>query len=305
MEQEVANEEHVQAALEMFVAFYNNGEFSKIAALLTEKPKATFIGTGDQEFITGRKNILKHWIEEPRDGQEPLRLAIAGSTEFGFHGDVVCLVTRLNLENAQTGETVSEMRLSGYVVCQEGVWKWASIHLSTPDPTQDQNQQYPSGVHEPQRKHDIDVDHIDLDDLPVAMKSMSGFSRDDFVQLILTATATERDAILEKLGPPTPDRKILKVTLAHEQDVYLGTFGNFGAIVTQCPDELMAEDASEVAFYRVLDKWTPKALVMFGRAVLNPRVTDRAGAFLVAPSSSPTWSTRMSAGGHRLYGRQT
>lgn len=283
----------VTQALHWFVDGYNNQEFDKLNDLLTtepEGPNATFIGTGANEYKVGRDNIIEHWRSEPRPKSGGPKLVPFGKIEMGLHGNVVCLVTLLHLEQEHS-ETI-EMRLSGYLVRQESTWRWASIHLSTPDPTQGDNGAFPQVR---VGSFPANVESVSLEDLEGSEK---GDSRQ--LQLIITATPTELDAVLRLLGP-SQSGKIQSVALESEQEVFLGTFGNFPAIVTQCGEERGWEDSSEITLYRVLNHWEPKGVAVLGRAVPNPRQKEQVGEYLIA-RELVRLGVRIDSEGRRDYG---
>jgi hypothetical protein len=267
----------VRAALYWFAAGYQNGEFDILRELLTEDPKATFIGTGANEYKIGRDEIIEHWRNERIKNSLDFKLEPDDQIEMGFHGNVVCVVTRIYITYGENPPV--ETRCTGYVIRQSKIWKWASIHLSTPDQTQGD-----SPIPKPELTKNVvaKFQPVSLDELERSGE-IDAKAPSRPLQLIITATQTERDAVLQKLES-SPSDPLKFFTLDSEQEVFLGTFGGLPALVTQCSEGSGWEDSSEIALYRVLTHCKPQAVAVLGRAVRNPQSKHHTGQFLIAES---------------------
>lgn len=99
--------------------------------------------------------------------------------------------------------------------------------------------------------------------------------------VIMTATDVESEAVGYLLKPYPRRRKVLKVTCGSET-YFLGKFGEYKAVLTQCEMGSNSQGSSTLATEQALRVWKPKVIIMVGIAFGKTPTKQRFGDVLVA-----------------------
>lgn len=99
--------------------------------------------------------------------------------------------------------------------------------------------------------------------------------------VIMTVTDVEKGSILEFLKPYPRRQKVLKI-FSESETYYLGKFGTFKTVVTQCRMGSTGQGSSILATEQALRKWNPKAIIMVGIAFGKDETKQNIGDVLVA-----------------------
>ena len=99
--------------------------------------------------------------------------------------------------------------------------------------------------------------------------------------VLLTATDTERDAVLRRLDPFLNRRSVLK-GFSEQETYYLGKFGAFLTAVTKCRMGSLDSGAATLATQHAQRVWRPRAIVMVGIALGKDPTKQKIADVLVA-----------------------
>jgi nucleoside phosphorylase len=99
--------------------------------------------------------------------------------------------------------------------------------------------------------------------------------------VIMTATEVERDAVLRRLGPLPPRRKIVTGFVGPET-YFVGRFGEFNVVVTKCRMGSAGPGSATLAADQAQRIWRPRAIIMVGIAFGKDPTKQRYADVLVA-----------------------
>lgn len=102
----------------------------------------------------------------------------------------------------------------------------------------------------------------------------------DFV--IVTATPIELKAVVRLLEPYVPEEPLLFRNYTRWGTYYLGKFGYYKTVVTQCRMGTRDERGAGFVTQKALEIWKPKAVIMVGIAFGKSSTEQRIGDVLVA-----------------------
>ncbi len=105
--------------------------------------------------------------------------------------------------------------------------------------------------------------------------------------VIMTATEVELYAVVKYLNPYPEKEKVLQVSHNNGETYYLGKFGEFITVVTQCQMGSVGQGSATLATERALNTWNPRAIIMVGIAFGKDPSKQKIADVLVASAIIP------------------
>jgi len=228
----------VREKIQAFLTAYEHANVKALADLFSENDPH-YVGTGAHEFQYGQIDILNQFksdFEQSRPEQRVMRLGeVIVSPQLGLIG---CLA---RLEYCPEAGTVP-MRVSGFLVHEADEWRWASMHFSFPAAEQSPGDSIPLPPSS-----------------PIAIEALrKQFGRESVDLLWIAESEVARNAVLK--GLRACDGESIWRIDGPGGDDYLGRFGAFDIVLTQC-------SAGENQVEQTLERWNPKLVVISGVAL--------------------------------------
>jgi nucleoside phosphorylase len=104
---------------------------------------------------------------------------------------------------------------------------------------------------------------------------------DEIDLVIMTATDVERDAVLRRLNPLPPRRKVLTGFVGPET-YFVGRFGELNAVMTKCRMGSAGPGSATLAADQAQRIWRPRAIIMVGIAFGKDQTKQQYADVLVA-----------------------
>src|SRR6185436_5343764 len=114
--------------------------------------------------------------------------------------------------------------------------------------------------------------------------------------LLLTATQTERDAVLESLKPLLDERCVLRI-FSGAQTYYVGRLGSVDVVLTTCRAGSQPRDGSALVTHEAIGRVRPRAVLAVGMAFGGYTEKLRIGDILVSTHLIPYEPSRKQPGG--------
>ena len=114
--------------------------------------------------------------------------------------------------------------------------------------------------------------------------------------LLLAATLTERDAVLERLRPSHDEDRVLRV-FADKQTYYVGRLGSVDVVLTTCRAGSQPRDGSNLVTYEAIRLSRPRAVVAVGIAFGGYTDKQKVGDVLVSTHVVPYEPARKQVSG--------
>jgi nucleoside phosphorylase/tetratricopeptide (TPR) repeat protein len=132
--------------------------------------------------------------------------------------------------------------------------------------------------------------------LPILDDAEPGILKRGTQVLLLAATQTERDAVLERLQPIAGQQRVLRV-FSGAQTYYVGRLGSVDVVLTTCKAGSQGRDGSGLVTYEAIGRARPRAVVAVGMAFGGYTEKLKIGDVLVSSHAIPYEPSRKQAEG--------